>query len=172
MSKGRRNRPRLKLDGFPRRRNRPGSCACAWPRFFVHGLGSKEQGPFWVEAGRVSKEKEEGTARGESRAVFYGKEQGKRHETCSYTKNLGHDAKNRGERVLDTLLVSLAFIESDRRRCLDKAIAFIPADSEYCVYIFFKERKKYEEIVNGFADLSVPDAAGNVQKQRQRFRGR
>jgi ADP-ribosylglycohydrolase len=33
--------------------------------------------------------------------------------------------------VFNALLVSLAFIESDMRRCLDRAIALIPADSEY-----------------------------------------
>jgi hypothetical protein len=60
--------------------------------------------------------------------------------------------------VFNALLVSLAFIESDMRRCLDRAIAFIPADSEYYVYIFFKERKRHEKIVNGFAALPAPDA--------------
>jgi ADP-ribosylglycohydrolase len=39
--------------------------------------------------------------------------------------------------VFNALLVSLAFVERDMRRCLDQAIALIPADSEYYSVIHF-----------------------------------
>ncbi|MDR1249390.1 MAG: ADP-ribosylglycohydrolase family protein [Treponema sp.] len=43
--------------------------------------------------------------------------------------------------VFNALLVSLAFIESDMRRCLDRAIALIPADSEYYSVLQFARRQ-------------------------------
>ena len=43
--------------------------------------------------------------------------------------------------VFNALLVSLAFIESDMRRCLDRAIALIPADSEYYAAIHFARQQ-------------------------------
>jgi hypothetical protein len=43
--------------------------------------------------------------------------------------------------VFNALLVSLAFIESDMRRCLDRAIALIPADSEYYSVIRFARQQ-------------------------------
>jgi ADP-ribosylglycohydrolase len=43
--------------------------------------------------------------------------------------------------VFNALLVSLAFIESDMRRCLDRAIALIPADSEYYSAIRFARQQ-------------------------------
>jgi hypothetical protein len=43
--------------------------------------------------------------------------------------------------VFNALLVSLAFVESDMRRCLDRAIALIPADSEYFSVLQFARQQ-------------------------------
>jgi ADP-ribosylglycohydrolase len=43
--------------------------------------------------------------------------------------------------VFNALLVSLAFVEKDMRRCLDRVIALIPPDSEYYSVIQFARRQ-------------------------------
>jgi hypothetical protein len=43
--------------------------------------------------------------------------------------------------VFNALLVSLAFIESDMRRCLDRAIGLIPTESEYYSVIGFARQQ-------------------------------
>jgi ADP-ribosylglycohydrolase len=62
--------------------------------------------------------------------------------------------------VFNALLVSLAFIESDMRHCLDRAIALIPADSEYYSAIHFARQQ------TAAADFAAAWAACEERFQR------